>query len=447
MTSTETAAQPDSLSRILQTHGDTLFDLCERVLWNESNAHHAFRTVLKDIKNKAPANPYSSYETAWIFRLASDRLTSMSRQYGRQLTSAEQVMLDSTPDLKERLNQLEYYLHRLPVQDQLILLFIDRYQLSYADAASALNLPEDSLRLRRFQVIRMLEEWIWNLEWDGASPMEDYTVDPQSPERRARVEKILNRLRNLPKSSLPVPIRKAPLSSPLPRIETTDHRSRWERLPWFVRTGLEGLGVAFAILSMVALVPKIRTLYEQSLEKRLDHMILADSAIDTDEIDASLPLARGKQPGGTPSEAAHDEFAGENEADFEEDPPAEVTTVSDVRDVRVGNSEIWRFSIRTDSPREIRSKVVQALKEVRIPEDTPGFGGIEAPGGIQFDLLIPKSAVAQLKQSLQKIGSSSRNLQGISSSSSTGAFTWYKNKSRRAIPHGKARVVIWLSQM
>jgi hypothetical protein len=32
-------------------------------------------------------------------------------------------------------------------------------------------------------------------------------------------------------------------------------------------------------------------------------------------------------------------------------------------------------------------------------------------------------------------------------SKSTDTFTWYKSKSRRQIPAGKARVVIWLSQV
>jgi hypothetical protein len=261
-------------------------------------------------------------------------------------------------------------------------------------------------------------------------------------ERHRRYRAILDSISSQPRSTLPVPIRKAPLSASIPRLEFHMRRSRWDRMPWFIRTGAEGLGIAFAILFVVAMVPRIRTLYEQSIERRLDTFIQNEPGLENEvpkEL-ASAPLARGKQSVGGPE----DEYSGENEDDASSDD--ESADDSEGQEVRVGNSEIWRFNLKTDSPHEIRPRIVQTLTEAHIPADTPGFGGIEAPGGIQFDLLVPKHAVPLLKNSLQKLGNQVKTTQAAEKSV-TDTFTWYRNKSKKSMPAGKTRVVIWLSQM
>jgi hypothetical protein len=270
---------------------------------------------------------------------------------------------------------------------------------------------------------------------------------------------ILTSIASQPRSTLPVPIRKSPFSATLPRIDLQRSRSRWERTPWFIRTGAEGVGIAFIILFIVAMVPRVRSLYEKSIERRLDAFSVADLSLDNEAAKESgagpaVPLARGKTYKPTEGEsqdtsAPGDEFSGENEDD--EDSAAGAGT--DGNDsVHVGSSEIWRFSIKTDSPHEIRPKVVQLLTDLGVSAQTPGVGGTEAPGGIQFDLLVPQGIVANLKHQLQKIAPSPASVHDANASEASEmatreTFTWYKNKSKRKIPAGKARVVIWLSQM
>src|SRR5690606_23649234 len=119
----------------------------------------------------------------------------------------------------------------------------------------------------------------------------------------------------------------------------------------------------------------------------------------------------------------------------------------------VGNSEVWRFNVRTESPIELRPKVIRALASVDIPKDTPGFQGIEAPGGIQFNLLVPKTTIPTLKKRIQDLAHTSATPVDTSDTSQVlaGTFFWYKSKARGksqgAIPPGQARVVIWLSRM
>jgi hypothetical protein len=101
--------------------------------------------------------------------------------------------------------------------------------------------------------------------------------------------------------------------------------------------------------------------------------------------------------------------------------------------------------LKTDSLREMQPRIVAILVGLDVPKETPGIGGIEAPGGIQFDLVVPSSAVASLMAQLKKLPTSSRDAAADSVGTPT-AFTWYKNKSKRKLANGKARVVIWLSQ-
>lgn len=278
-------------------------------------------------------------------------------------------------------------------------------------------------------------------------------------ERQKHYRLILSTLSSQPRSTLPVPIRKSPLGFNLPKLDLRNRKSKWEQVPWFVRTGAEGLGIATLILFVVALVPRIRTLYEQSIERRLDAFSLSDFTFDTDGETgkaANVPLSRGKiitAAAEVPADGNVDEFTGgENESasdDSDADAPVEAPVIlnENGKTIRVGDSEIWRFNMKTDSPHEIRPKIVHTLSELRVSASTPGFGGIEAPGGIQFDLMVPKSAVPGLKQHLEKLAQQNLQSRSQSNANLTDFFTWYKNKSNRKIPGGKTRVVIWLSQM
>jgi hypothetical protein len=100
--------------------------------------------------------------------------------------------------------------------------------------------------------------------------------------------------------------------------------------------------------------------------------------------------------------------------------------------------------LKTVSPDELRPKVIQALIEMNIPNTTVGINGMQVPGGIEFDLVLPQSAVPNIKKALQKLTPHSNDSQDESSASES--FSWYKVKSKRKLPEGKSQVVIWLAQ-
>ena len=277
-------------------------------------------------------------------------------------------------------------------------------------------------------------------------------------ERLQHYRVILAQIAERPRSTLPVPIRKSPLHGSIPKFEFSGRKSRWEQTPWYVRTGIEGVAVTSMVLFVIAMVPHLRTLYEHSVERRLEALNLGEiattqgtsgSATDT------APLARGKVDsanGGsdTPTGNAEDDFNSEGESGSDNSADAEGDDESGGtgKAVKVGTSEVWRFNITHDSPRDVRTQVLAILKEANVPASTPGFGGTEAPGGIQFDLLLPRGTINGLKQRLQKLAASYAGSQPNPDNPNPkiGKFTWYKNKSRKPIPSGKARTVIWISQ-
>ncbi len=264
-------------------------------------------------------------------------------------------------------------------------------------------------------------------------------------ERYKRFRVILESIGSQPRTGLPIPIRKAPLARG-PRFDASGQalvrdlarigRLRWRRLPWYLRTSIEGSAIVALILLGVSSGPRIRALYERSIERSLGDFAESLTTEPEHAPAAGPALARGNVQAQT-EPAEGDEYNSEGESDDsgEDEGTAAVA----------GKGEIWRLNVKTDSPHEIRTKIIELLTELKIASTTPGFGGIEAPGGIQFDLLLPQAVVAKLKSSVEKLAPPAPPALADSPAGET--FTWYKNRSKKPIPDGKTRVVIWLSQM
>lgn len=268
-------------------------------------------------------------------------------------------------------------------------------------------------------------------------------------ERYKHFRLLLSSLSSQPRVSLPISIRKSPFAAILPRLDQNPlNRTRWERLPWWVRTLTEATGIVLIILLTISVGPRLRALYERRMEGNLNELSQSFATHEADhETDSTIPLSRGKTAEG---EQAADEFGsegdgGETEAVEDTDSAANGALSEGDPDIQVGKSEVWRFIVKTDSPRDFRKKVVGILTGLKLDPQTPGLGGIEAPGGIQFDLLIPRNAVPGLMKQLK--AAAPPTPAELANSPSGEIFTWYKNKSKRQIPENRTRVVIWLSQM
>lgn len=256
-------------------------------------------------------------------------------------------------------------------------------------------------------------------------------------ERNNHYRVLLTTLASQPKGVLPAPIRKAPLSAALPRAETAQIAlSRWEQLPWYLRTFLEAFGIILFVSVGVSSAPKVRSIYEQKIEKSLNEfkesISVKEPTPESIVANASIVTADSKQATISQDLSSGDDVSGGDDNDDAEE------------NVRVGKSQLWRFTLKTVSPDEVRPKVIQALNELNVPKTTAGINGMQVPGGIEFDLVLPQSVVPNLKKALQKLSPHSN--EGQEESAASASFSWYKVKSKRKLPDGTSQVVIWLAQ-
>jgi DNA-directed RNA polymerase specialized sigma24 family protein len=152
----------DSLDRILQLYGDLIYDLCESALWDSTSAQVACRMILKTLRREQPSHAFEQNERAWVIQVTCERILALAPRHGRKLTPSEQLKLDSDPHQDSRLRQIPVYFHRLGTEEQLLMLLRDKYGLPYPEIASALGIPEATLKLRRGQALRALEDWVWS---------------------------------------------------------------------------------------------------------------------------------------------------------------------------------------------------------------------------------------------------------------------------------------------
>jgi DNA-directed RNA polymerase specialized sigma24 family protein len=153
---------PDnSIEYFVQSYGDILFDLCESILVSPMNAQIAFRSILKKIRAGRRLNKFKIYERSWVLRIACDLLLKFCSEYGHHVSAEEQIKLDSNSSVKVRFKEFDSYFHRLMPEDQLLLLLKDKLGIPYSEISVAMSIPEGSLKIRRQQALRALEEWLW----------------------------------------------------------------------------------------------------------------------------------------------------------------------------------------------------------------------------------------------------------------------------------------------
>ena len=150
------------LDHILQLYGDLVFDLCTSLLWNSNNAQISFRSILKEIRRSVSEQRFEQFERAWVLKIACRKLRTHAVKYARKLTPSEQIMLDASMNIEGRLKNFESYFHRLPVDDQILLLLRDKYGLPYHEIAATLVASEGSLKLKRQAALKCLDEWLWD---------------------------------------------------------------------------------------------------------------------------------------------------------------------------------------------------------------------------------------------------------------------------------------------
>jgi DNA-directed RNA polymerase specialized sigma24 family protein len=141
----------------VNSYGDLIFDLCQSVLQNPSRSQTAFRRILKKIQSQRRTlkgrfqKGYSTYERSWILRIVCDDLI---QSYHKGLSSAA-----AAPSALQ--SDFETCFGHLVPEDQLLLLLKDKFGIPEDEISIAMNLPAGSLKIRRQQALRTLEEWMF----------------------------------------------------------------------------------------------------------------------------------------------------------------------------------------------------------------------------------------------------------------------------------------------
>ena len=263
-------------------------------------------------------------------------------------------------------------------------------------------------------------------------------------ERHQHFRLVLESLRSLPRTAAPGDLqheleaaRSRILVSPALLKEAPALLKKALRTPRTLSIAL----AAAAGLFILAALPRIRSVYEERVQRRLEASDFAE-----------LPLSgRGEDS----EHAAADDFSSEG---IEGD---EGAAAGELVEASLGTAgagkvsaapQIWRFNLRTDSPQEIRAKVHASLVDAGALPGSRFLNGFAAPGGIQFDALVPQEGVERLKDRLEALVDPKESADAGRGRSDpaqdpypTSPFTWFRSKSARPLPAGTVRVIVWIS--
>jgi len=474
-------------SHWIHRYGDLAFDFAASLFWSTRNGKIAIRQLYLSREGKALSQFFGSdLERAAVFRTLLNQLRDTQWRYMRKLTTAEQRMLDGNLSEEGRLKQFDSYLHRLTFDELALLLLRDKLGVPSTETAAIFEISEASLQLQRQHAYEALSDWIWDNSnvsltqkecfhfrkkstsfFDGkATPMEATSIGvhlgncSDCAENFRRIQLLQKAARELTRHFLPAEQRGHKIAEEKVIPDFRAKTLRFADIPWFFRTGIESLVITLLVLFAVAFVPRFQRLYEASVNQRLDTLI----ASNTDETPlVELKTAEAPDTEKLKSEVQND-FGEEDRIQSGEDlPPLAAEGDSDLDETQAtksdpvnsgaGPSEVWRFSLRTPSPKDVRLKVIEKLKEMGATSETvPGMAGLEAPGGIQFNLVVDRAWLGDIRKFLNSLSQSSdldsRNQARTQNPLSTNEpLRWYRSSSKTYIPPGKTRIIIWLSQI
>ncbi len=273
---------------------------------------------------------------------------------------------------------------------------------------------------------------------------DDHLVEcRECSERHQHYRLILESLRSLPRTPTPSELQHE-LESQAPRLALTSAsplfkvwKASLQSILKSPRTASVGAAIV-AGLALLGALPKIRSFYEQRIQQRLDSSNFAE-----------LPIT-GQTP--LTSEESIDEFISED-VDEDEDAGGNLVEASlqDGTMKKASAPQVWRFILRSDSPQEMRARIHRSLMDARALPSSRFMNGFAAPGGIQFDAFVPTENIERLREQLATLvdqkGAPAMSAPDSESEGPypTSPFTWYKNKSKRPLPAGAARVIVWIS--
>ena len=247
--------------------------------------------------------------------------------------------------------------------------------------------------------------------------------------------------RDLPTVEITETLKKFPLT-PLFVKEGKRFMLNWSAAPWYVKALFEGMLATTLVLGIVLSIPRIKSLYEFWLERRLDLYSVAELAAGlSTQYDAGTPDApasndQNKTAASLKETALPPGFVGPlpSAAPHVEHATTQVKPESEFigRDsLAISSDRIYRILIKTDSPEATKDQALKLIKTISYVPYEQGSVGAELPGGVMFDIFVPIKNYKQLEADLVRLGETK---------------VVYTRAKERGMP-GKARVKIWLQRI
>ena len=158
---------------------------------------------------------------------------------------------------------------------------------------------------------------------------------------------------------------------------------------------LKDSAIVFVVSMAISSGPRLRYLYERKMERSLTEYnegfensegdpsappgataqeCVAQMAHVPTPLALQLPLAVSGKPTAeafAPTDVSEDADSEDEEGESDD---------ADTPEIHVGKAEVWRFNMKTDSPRDIRPKITQLLTDLKVPASYRGHRRHRSPG-------------------------------------------------------------------
>lgn len=184
----------------------------------------------------------------------------------------------------------------------------------------------------------------------------------------------------------------------------------WSAAPWYLKALFEGLLATTLVLGIVLSIPRVRSLYDFWLEKRLDLYSIAELAANFSGRSESQPEPSPQptvitaQAAPQPADAAQKDTApapGSRNERLAVKPETEFGGREEIPSA----DKIYRVLIKNDAPETMKEQVLRILTNLKyVPADEESKAGADLPGGVMFDVFVPLKAYKPLMNELAKFG-------------------------------------------
>ncbi|MCM0605303.1 MAG: hypothetical protein KA715_04375 [Xanthomonadaceae bacterium] len=254
---------------------------------------------------------------------------------------------------------------------------------------------------------------------------------PECIKKLSHIKEIRQLIKRLPHHSVLPELKKIALEDTdgiddeyLENMKEEQRKTRlFDQSPWYVKSGIEALALAVMTIGIIWGIPKVRQLYDRSIQRRLETLDLTDLSVSNTEDTETI---------------------------------AQTTTQVMSDEIKAVANEVWRFNIKTDLLHELQTRLLNAIKSEHSVDNRETVVGTIAPGGVQIDFTASVEFIQQFKGEINAIANKLEQENTLPVSAAVSAktikprnsgLTWYKSKSKTKLPKDRIRIVIWLSQM